>query len=345
MGEMKQYIGTKRINAMPMTRSEYNLLRGWQLPEDEDGSDEGFLVEYVDGGKANTEIFEGYVSWSPKDVFNRAYREVRGLTFGEAIEALKAGEKLTRKGWNGNARPPEVSDYAPHVPEDRMEIVGDLCYLRGSKGGIAVFDACLADRLLGRECFTEGNGGYLFTTIYSPEGKRNLKLHQLLFDCPDGLFVDHINGNVLDNRCENVRFVTAQQNNINRAKRSGKYKGVSFDASRNKWISSIQVNGHTLHLGRFDSEEDAGQAYDRASFKFFGQYSRLNFPENPLPPRMFIYYVPANSYPVQTDAARSVFGDMVPYRAYLAMKTVNDEVVPWLASQSDVLESDWEIVP
>lgn len=59
---------------------------------------------------------------------------------------------------------------------------------------------------------------------------------------------------------------------------------------------------------------------------------------------MFLYHVPANSYPAQTDAARSVFGDMVPYGAYVAMKTAQHNVVPWLASQTDVLANDWHIV-
>lgn len=73
---MKKYIGTKVINAKPMTRQEYNDFRGWELPSDENGSDEGYLVEYVDGGKANTPEYKGYVSWSPKDVFDKAYNEV-----------------------------------------------------------------------------------------------------------------------------------------------------------------------------------------------------------------------------------------------------------------------------
>ena len=98
---MKRYIGTKIINATPMTRLEYNQFRGWELPADENGADEGFLVEYVDGGKANTAEYTGYVSWSPKDVFERAYRETSGMTFGDAIEALKAGQKVARAGWNG----------------------------------------------------------------------------------------------------------------------------------------------------------------------------------------------------------------------------------------------------
>lgn len=98
---MKQYIGTKLINAKPMTRAEYNIFRGWDLPADENGADDGFLVEYLDGGKGNTDAYNGYVSWSPKEVFERAYREIDGLSFGLAIEALKMGKKVARKGWNG----------------------------------------------------------------------------------------------------------------------------------------------------------------------------------------------------------------------------------------------------
>lgn len=98
---MQQYIGVKMINALPMTRLEYNIFRGWTLPADENGEDDGFLVEYIDGGKANTKEFSGYVSWSPKDVFDRAYRPCVAMTFCLAIEALKAGKKVARAGWNG----------------------------------------------------------------------------------------------------------------------------------------------------------------------------------------------------------------------------------------------------
>lgn len=71
---MKQsFIGMKRINAEAMTRLAYNELRGWELPEDENGDDEGYLVEYVDSPNQNVDGYEGYVSWSPKDVFDAAY--------------------------------------------------------------------------------------------------------------------------------------------------------------------------------------------------------------------------------------------------------------------------------
>lgn len=96
-----RYIGTKLINATPMTRIEYNALRGWVVPPNENPEDPGFLVEYIDGGAANVPGFAGYVSWSPQDVFERAYRPVQGMSFGLAIEALKRGLRVTRAGWNG----------------------------------------------------------------------------------------------------------------------------------------------------------------------------------------------------------------------------------------------------
>lgn len=100
---MKQYIGVKRINAKPMTRAEYNEFRGWQLPRDENGDDQGFLVEYVDGGAPNTPDYKGYVSWSPAEVFHKAYAPTDGMTFGMALEALKKGLKVARSGWNGKS--------------------------------------------------------------------------------------------------------------------------------------------------------------------------------------------------------------------------------------------------
>lgn len=98
---MNTYIGTKVVSARPMSRREYNEYRGWELPADENGDDQGMLVEYLDGGKSNHPAHKGYISWSPLDVFERAYRPVNVMTFGDAIEALKAGEKVARAGWNG----------------------------------------------------------------------------------------------------------------------------------------------------------------------------------------------------------------------------------------------------
>ena len=88
---MKTYIGTKIIEAKPMTRGDYNTFRGWKIPEDENPEDRGYIVKYPDG----------YISWSPKEVFEEAYRECDSMPFGLAIEAMKKGKRVKRKGWNG----------------------------------------------------------------------------------------------------------------------------------------------------------------------------------------------------------------------------------------------------
>ena len=98
---MTLHIGTKLIHAHPMTRASYNALRGWELPADENGDAAGYLVEYIDGGKANHPDYEGYISWSPADVFERANRPYKGMDIGNALAALKMGLKVARAGWNG----------------------------------------------------------------------------------------------------------------------------------------------------------------------------------------------------------------------------------------------------
>lgn len=101
MSKPTVYIGTKLVKGTPMSRAEYNTYRGWALPDDEDGEDPGFLVEYLDGGAANHPDHPGYISWSPVGVFEKAYRLTEGMTFGQAIEAMKAGQRVSRAGWNG----------------------------------------------------------------------------------------------------------------------------------------------------------------------------------------------------------------------------------------------------
>lgn len=93
---MQLYTGTKQVKARPMNRADYNTLRGWQLPADEAGTDEGYLVEYVDGGKANVEGYAGYVSWSPKTVFEMAYNPCGTYKQRLQIEYYELQEKVVK---------------------------------------------------------------------------------------------------------------------------------------------------------------------------------------------------------------------------------------------------------
>ena len=70
---MHTYIGTNMLQATSMTRGEYNAYRGWAIPANEEGSDQGYLVEYQDGGASNHPSHDGYISWSPKKQFEDAY--------------------------------------------------------------------------------------------------------------------------------------------------------------------------------------------------------------------------------------------------------------------------------
>ena len=104
------------VSAMAMTRQEYNDLRGWQLPENENGSDAGYLIEDSEG-EQNTDKFKGFVQWLPKSEFERKYivesdekhpkedepkdMPVATVDFGSAVYALKQGKKVARSGWNG----------------------------------------------------------------------------------------------------------------------------------------------------------------------------------------------------------------------------------------------------
>lgn len=94
MPDQKTFVGQKVIHAKPMTRLEYNLLRGWQLPEDEEGSDEGYLVEYADSA-GQVPGFNGYLSWSPKDVFERAYEMIDVTGEGAVVPASELPKELT----------------------------------------------------------------------------------------------------------------------------------------------------------------------------------------------------------------------------------------------------------
>ena len=93
---MNTYIGTKTVLATLMALGEYNKLRGWEPPEGEDQSAEGYLVEYTDGGKPNHPDHKGYISWSPRDVFERSYRSAGTARERAVIELADLDARLLK---------------------------------------------------------------------------------------------------------------------------------------------------------------------------------------------------------------------------------------------------------
>ena len=106
---MKQYIGAKIIKAEPAYRVDGKVFVKANIVPSDVHIEDGYKVVYPDG----------YESWSPKDVFEAAYRETSGMSFGLAIEAAKMGKKIARAGWNGKNQYVELGhDFSYTAPGD-----------------------------------------------------------------------------------------------------------------------------------------------------------------------------------------------------------------------------------
>lgn len=108
------------------------------------------------------------------------------------------------------------------------------------------------------------------------DGKRVMHhFHRIVIGAKQGEFVDHINGNPLDNRRENLRICTHAQNMKNRkisAKNTSGFKGVYAD--RNRWRSEIRCDGKKYALGTFSTPDLAHDAYVRASEQLHKEFCR-----------------------------------------------------------------------
>lgn len=108
---------------------------------------------------------------------------------------------------------------------------------------------------------------------------RVVRMHREIMNPPKGMYVDHINGNGLDNRRKNLRVCTNQENSFN-AKSFKKTKGFYFrkDCLAKPYQVHIMVDYKKIHIGYFATEQEAGIAYNQAAKKYFGDFARLNDP-------------------------------------------------------------------
>ena len=102
---MRKYIGTKVVLAKPMTFAEWCIYQNnGSVADESNGDDPGYLVEYTNGGAANHPDHKGYVSWSPKDVFEESYHDTKRMTFSQALEALRVGKAVMRDIFEPNTK-------------------------------------------------------------------------------------------------------------------------------------------------------------------------------------------------------------------------------------------------
>lgn len=117
--------------------------------------------------------------------------------------------------------------------------------------------------------------------------RRNVCMHTIIMRPEEGMCIDHIDGNGLNNRRSNLRVATPSENKrnrpaINSAKRYSKYKGVQINPrwegieNRKKWRAQISVEGKKISLGYYRNEEHAALAFNESAIKYHGEFAHLN---------------------------------------------------------------------
>jgi len=127
-----------------------------------------------------------------------------------------------------------------------------------------------------------GNSFYAFTRVKLPDGKRKtVFLHRLIMGAQPGQQVDHIDMDGLNNQRSNLRLCTNRENCRNTSTRPGssKYRGVGWVSCCSAWRARIVIGTKRTHLGLFDTEKEAAEAYDNASRIYYGEFGRVNFPK------------------------------------------------------------------
>lgn len=141
------------------------------------------------------------------------------------------------------------------------------------KGKAAIIDAADFD-WLNQFKWHVTDRGY---AIASRKGKR-LTMHRLILETPKGMVSDHINGNRLDNRRDNLRIATYAENARNKGNQAHTsiYKGVGWKKDNNLWQVRIHIGDKWHHVGLYEEEIAAAVAYNEKAIEVFGEHARLN---------------------------------------------------------------------
>lgn len=270
---MKAYTTSQSIMARPMSRGEYNALRGWTVPADEDPKDGGYLITKQ----------SGYIQWLPTLQFVQEYRE---QTESEALTEAQA-------------QAGERSEAAPSGLGGEVERELDDAEVRE-----------------------------LLTPLFLQLGLDPAEVNLIRLGEIEEVLAAPINQSpsTADDcsclACETRRLLES------------KYNLEQSQATQAEVAAQAAANPVTYDFGTAIKLLKDGQAVARSGWNGKG---------------MFLYLVPANAY-MPTTAIGEKIADQancyghVPYLPYIAMRTVDGSVVPWLASQTDVLADDWTVV-
>jgi hypothetical protein len=165
----------------------------------------------------------------------------------------------------------------PTAPE------GDVRLIPLAEGFYAYVDAADYDWLNQWNWHMAG-GGYAARVV----NRTTILMHRVIMQPPKGMVVDHIDGNKANNCRFNLRVCTRQENQRNMRKQRGarsRFKGVFYDKRRGKIFAQYSFQRRVHWLGYFDDEIEAARAHDRAVVEAFGEFAKLNFPQEWPPQR------------------------------------------------------------
>ncbi len=151
------------------------------------------------------------------------------------------------------------------------------------------------------------HGGY---AARHEKGKR-IFMHREIMQAPEGMVVDHFDTNRVNNCRINLHVCTPADNQRNKRKRRGsrsRFIGVSYDKRSRKWSAKYWFAGKQYWLGSFDDEVEAARAYDRKAVELFGEFARLNFPEEWPPQRRQEVYA-QSPHPAESSSTRTRRGE------------------------------------
>lgn len=123
--------------------------------------------------------------------------------------------------------------------------------------------------------------GYAVATTNKFLARHHMRLHAFVIKAQPGEIIDHISGDRLDNRKQNLRIVTAGENAKNARRptfpgKTSRFKGVSWSRHDGMWLAQIKSDGVQSRLGLYGDEADAARAYDEAALRLHKEFARTN---------------------------------------------------------------------